>query len=609
MPLDSSPGAAPYVNQGVTMLAAQPALPSRSPKEETAEWWVIYNHLERRREALRSWRWTWWSTWLDLGSFFLPRRVKYFVTPNVYNRGRFLNDQIIDSTGVQAMNTCASGMWSGLTNPARPWFRFGLAIETDLDQDAKDWLSNLQARVMAVLHGSNFYSTTAQFFQDVTVFGTSPIIIYEDDENIIRCYLPCAGEYFLQAGSRLSVDTLYREFTFTVGQIVEMFKLANCPIEIQKMWEEGQYEREYVVCHAIEPNFGIAGRGRKSATIRPVPSHYPFREVYWLKGMKTTGPLSMNGFHERPFMVGRWWIVSNDAYGRSPCMDALGDNKQIQTETLRKAEFLEKGVRPPMLADPELKNEPASIMPGMVTFVNTANSKAGFKPAFQVQAQWIQYMTADIKDVQQRIKEALYIPQFLAISQMQGVQPRNELELTKRDLERLQVLGPVIDLFENEVASPAIERIIAIMERRGLVPPMPDSLRGRALKIQYQSLARLAQRAAESVAMKDGFVTMGELSAAAKAAELPDPMRKINLEKSLEHYLFLNNYPDTCIYTDQEVKQHDDARAQAVAQVKQEQAASAATKPAVDAAKVLANTEVGGGSYLNSLLGGSATPS
>jgi hypothetical protein len=72
----------------------------------------------------------------------------------------------------------------------------------------------------------------------------------------------------------------------------------------------------------------------------------------------------VRGFKGDPFAVARWATTSNDAYGRSPCMDALGDNKQVQLETLRKAEFIEKGVRPPMGADPELKNEPASIMPG-----------------------------------------------------------------------------------------------------------------------------------------------------------------------------------------------------------------------------------------------------
>lgn len=608
MPLDQGPSnVAAYEKMGATLLSKQPVYPKRPEQDEAKDWNTIFNHLERRMAALRAWRWTWLSTWMELAAFFLPRRAKWWISPNLYNRGRFLNDQIIDSTGVQAMNTCASGMWSGLTNPARPWYGFVPAIEgVELDMEAKVWLEDLKNRSLAVLAGSNFYSTTAQLFQDVTTFGTSPIIIYEDEENVIRCYLPCAGEYFLAAGSRFSVDTIYREYTLTVAQLVEQFTLENCPQPVQVLWAEGNIDQEFVVAHSIEPNFALRGRGKHE--VRVVSGKFTYREVYWLRGKRGQKALSIKGFNERPFMVARWWIVSNDPYGRSPCMDALGDNKQIQQETLRKAEFLEKGVRPPMIADPELKNEPASIMPGMVTFVNTANAKAGFKPAFEVNATWLQHLSVDIANVQQRIKEALYVPNFMAITQMQGVQPRNELELTKRDLERLQMLGPVIELFENEVAGPGIQRVIAIMQRKGLVPPMPPSLQGVPLKISYQSLMRIAQRAAETVTMKDGFLTMGQLSAAAKAAGVPDPIRTIDLDKSLLVYLDRTNYPMDCVFSKDEVKQHDDARAAAEAKARGQEQQTELAPAAVDAAGILAKTEVGGGSMLNSLLSGNTAP-
>jgi hypothetical protein len=67
-------------------------------------------------------------------------------------------------------------------------------------------------------------------------------------------------------------------------------------------------------------------------------------------------------------------------------MDALGDTKQVQLETLRKAEFIEKGVRPPMGADPALKNEPASIVPGNITYIGADGQKKGFWPLFEVAA-------------------------------------------------------------------------------------------------------------------------------------------------------------------------------------------------------------------------------
>ena len=84
--------------------------------------------------------------------------------------------------------------------------------------------------------------------------------------------------------------------------------------------------------------------------------------------MKTEAELSRQGFFEKPFIAMRWATTSNDPYGRSPGMEVLGDNKQLQLETRRKAEFLEKGVRPPMGAHPSLKNQPSSIRPGDITY-------------------------------------------------------------------------------------------------------------------------------------------------------------------------------------------------------------------------------------------------
>jgi hypothetical protein len=52
-------------------------------------------------------------------------------------------------------------------------------------------------------------------------------------------------------------------------------------------------------------------------------------------------------------------------------------------------------------------------------------------------------------------------------AQMEGVQPRNELEIIERKGEKLIQLGPVLERFENEALDPAIERCFNIMLRAG----------------------------------------------------------------------------------------------------------------------------------------------
>jgi hypothetical protein len=601
---DTSYAEAPTDDIGPSLLAKQPLTDKDFTQDINENWDVIFQHVESRLQSMRSWRWMKWTYWAVLGKFFLAYRYIWLVVANKFSRGHPVNDAIIDSTGLMAVRTCAAGMWTGLTSPSRPWFKYDSALPwIIIDADARAWLEDAQARVYTVLKQSNFYGQMAQGFKDEVVFGGAPVIIYEDADDVIRLYNPCAGEYFTDVGARLTNDTLYREFAFNVIQIVDMFKVDNCPVEVTNAWREGgaSLQLEFIIAHAIEPNFAIANRGRDADDrVFVVPEIFPWREVYWLRGYKTFQPLSKKGFHVKPFIYLAWARASNDPYAHGPCEEALGDNKQIQQETLRKAEFIDKGVRPPMGANPELKNEPASIRPGEVTYMSTEGGKKGFWPLFEPNPVWLNALTADIKLVADRIEKCLYVTLFMAITRMEGVQPRNELELSKRDLERLQELGPVIELNENELDD-AHMRILDILSRRRMLKPIPASLHGVPLKISYTSIMRLAQQGAESVAMKDIFQTGGVLSSAAKAAGLPDPLRTIDLDWALKHYADLNNGPSRMFFTADQIAQHDQIRS---AELQKAQIPGQAAA-AVDAAKTMSETQLpGGNSALGALMGG-----
>ena len=590
-----------YEVMGATLLSEQPLTVNPAEKHDPA-WDAMYAQLQASLGSKRMWRYSWWQYWSVLAEYFLPRRYHWVITPNKFNRGNPINGAIIDSTGAMAVRICAAGMWSGLTSPSRPWFKLEVGTPgVQLDADGQNWIEAAEQAIYTTLAQSNFYDTMAQAFQDVTVFGTAPIIMYSDFEDVVRFYLPCAGEYYLATGARLTVDTFDREFTLTVSQIVEMFGVDNCPPDVQQMWRNGGagLDREFVVYHCVEPNFAVGSGSSQSERVPFISGKFAYREVYWLKGIKSDRPLSKRGFHRKPFMVARWATTSNDPYGRSPCMDALGDNKQVQQETRRKAEFIEKGVRPPMGANPELKNEPSSIVPGNITYTSTDGGKKGFWPLFEPNPQWLAGITADIDKINARINQCLFVDVFMAITRMEGVQPRNELELTKRDLERLQELGPFITKFENEFAGPAIEGVLDVLLRRRLLPPLPPSLHKTPLKIQYQSIMRQAQKSSKAVGMKDFFATMGGLSSAAKAAGVPDPLRTVNLDASAKEFGEATDFPSHLFYTADQVAQHDHIRQQEMQKAQAPQQAMAA----VNAAKTLSDTGTGKGTALSAILG------
>lgn len=597
-----------YPSEAALLSMTAPTLGTAPPSNDN--WDIVYPNLEARLNALRTWRYSWWVHWSHLARLILPYRYHWVVVANSMNRGNPVNDAIVNNTATLAMRICASGMLSGLMSPSRPWFRFGLRFTKDgkIPLDARMWLDDAADRIYAVLSQSNFYNSAAQFCEDVSTFGTSPMIIYEDNERVIHTYVPCAGEYFLATGGRNEVNTLYREFVSTVSAIVGFFGLANCPEVIRTHWETGgaSLEREFVVAHALEPNFPMSGKGRNNTgrTVRPVSSKFEYREVYWLRGQKTGAELRRKGFNEKPFMALRWSNTSNDAYGRGPGMDALGDSGQLQHEEVRKAEYIDKVVRPPMVGDAKLKNQPSSIRSGEITYVNGADGKDQFYPAYMLSPVGFAPLTADIEKVEKRIDRAFFVDVFLAITQMEGVQPREMLELQLRQSERIQRLGPLIENAETELGS-AIKRITAIMQRRGMFLPMPASLKrllsiGDQVNIEYVSVLKLMQQAAETAAMSGTAQFAGQMTEGALAAGLKAPIRKLKLDEFVTRYADRVGLPATLVYTDDETAAMDAAHDRAAAANQM----GAAALPAVQAAEGLGKIDVGGGqNAVQALLG------
>ncbi len=617
MPPDGSAApskdAPPWATQSPGFLAQQPpelAEPSKA-KEDPAEAKkrkrnneTVQAHAERRMNWMRTMRWVWWRQAGLIAQFIVPHRWHFFIYANRTYRDGIVNQAIIDSSATDALQICASGLWSGITNPSKQWFALQIAIPwRKPNQAEKEWLKDTTERIFSVLAQSNFYSTAAQLFEDMSAFGTAPMIIYENDETVVTFYLPCPGEYFLQVGSTYTVDVLYREYTSTVAQIVQEFGLERCPAVIQKEWRRAgaSMDKEFVVCHAIEPNNELL-HDKTGDKFWPAPKVMPYREIYWIRAAGADGVISITGDHEKPFVCGRWSKVSNDAYAPScPGMTALGDTQQLQLETRRKAEFIEKGVRPPMGADVTLENKPLSITPGATTFMDTSQgSIKRYFPLYEPAAQWLAGITADITQVIERIKRTFKNYVFNAITDMEGVQPRNELELTKRENERLQQLGPPLNLITEEFTGPTIRRVEAIMRRKGMLAPMPKTLSGVPLKIKYTGILEIAQQQAQQQALENFLQKMGEASLAALEAKQPSPLRKVNLDKLADHYAELCGVPPDIMRTDQEVAEIDQAAHQAMMQAQAPQMAMTA----VQGAQAMSQTPTGPGTLLHAITGG-----
>lgn len=575
---------------------------TRRPAYNSAADEAFRKKSESRLIGLRVNRFSWWVHWRELADYLLPRRYKWLITPNQMARGSPINQHILDSTGTLAARNLAAGMMMGCSDPTKRWFRYKFnRIDSTQTSPVSLWLAAVEYIIGLILAESNFYDALAIFYLDLVVFGTAVMLIYEDYDNVIRCYNPCAGEYYLDNDGQYRPTVFAREFTNTVSQAADEFGVDNLSPSTARLWAEGgtSLTRELVVAHCVEPN----NDGREFG----VSSSFPFRECYWEWGGSASpqggssyapGLLRSRGYHESPAIACRWDLVSNDAYGRSSGMDALPDVKQLQLETKRLSQGIDKMVNPPMIADVQLKNQPASTLPGGITYVQgiLSQSRTGFAPVYMVNPQ-VNEMMQQIGQVQGRVKDTFYNNLFQVISQYETRSNVTATEVDARRAEAMLMLGPVLERLNHEAFAPIHNRIFGIASRAGILPPAPAEMRGQHLNVEFTSMIELAQNANQASGIERLLNMVGAIAGIDPAAA-----DNVDIDFALDKVSYLLNNDPKLIRSPDQLAAIRSQRAQE--QQAQRVAAQADTaQKLAGGAKTLAETPMTGGSLLTRLTG------
>ncbi len=541
----------------------------------------------RRCEELKRVRQPWEGTWRTLAEYIEPTRFR----PELKDEGSMMRDKITDSTGTFALKTLQSGMHSGVTSPARPWFRL-----TTFDRDLKDYgpvktyLAHVEQRMREVFQASNVYNAFHMGYGDLGQFGQSVGLLVEDDQRVIRMQQLIHGTFWLARDETGRATTLYRRFRWSVERIVRRFGLKNVSDRIRTHYDNAQYDHLYDIYHAVEPRMD-----RDPSKIDK--RNKPFLSNYWEDG--GTGMLEESGFDENPIIAPPWELAADDHYALSPGQIVLGDIKMLQLEQTRKLEAIDKMVRPPMTGPASLKNNPASLLPGSITYVDDPTGK-GYRPAMEVNVS-LNELATDIRETRDRIRQGFYADLFLMLSNMEGIQPRNQFEIAERKEEKLLALGPVLENIYNGQLEPVIDRTFAILNRRRELPPPPAELQNEDLEIEYISILAQAQKAVATGAIERTVAFVGQLSAVK-----PDVLDKIDADEAVDQYADMLGAPPSIIVNDDRVAEIRQSRQQEIQAAKSAEMAATvapAVKQSADAAAVLAEAQnnPGAGALLSTL--------
>jgi hypothetical protein len=262
-------------------------------------------------------------------------------------------------------------------------------------------------------------------------------------------------------------------------------------------------------------------------------------------------------------------------------MEVIGDVKALQVMQKRKAQAVEKMVNPPMVAPASMRNSKASLLPGDITYVDGNGGTDQFRPAFAVNFD-VNGIRQEILEHQQRIRRGLYEDLFLMLAMAGQRQPVTAEEIRAKQEEKMLILGPVLERLDNELLNNLIDRVLDIMWKRGRMPPPPQIMEGRQIKVEYISVLAQAQRMSGIAAIERLIGFVGNISAGKQEA-----LDKIDTDEAIDRYADMLGVDPRVVVGDDMVAALRKKRAELMAQQAQAQAVAAGA----DTAKVLSETD------------------
>lgn len=555
----------------------------------------LRDRMMRRRSAMLTERTSWDQHVREVFDQTRPRRTRF--SQSQTNKGDRRNLQIVNNTGVRAARVLVSGLVNGMSSPAQPWFRYE---PDDLELleygPVKEWLGMMERLVRRIFNASNVYEALPTIYEELILAGTAAALVEDNYDDVIRMFPLTWGEYTLALNADRKVDTLYRDMRMTVLQCVEAFGLNNVSCTVRSLYDNSNYDGWVDICHAIEPN-----KDRDAA--KSDARNMAYRSIYWepaCKGPDEEKLLRRSGYRECPIVAPRWDVVGYDVYGSSsPGMEALGDMRQLQIQVKRKGEAIDKQVRPPTQGPASLADRFISQLPGAHNVVaNTA--EGAIKPVFEVNPN-LQYFIADMQETEARIEDTFFVPYILAISQMEGMQPRNQWEISERKGEGLAMLGPAVQRIQGELHNPLHQRVLNriydvciplwMAGEPAMIPPPPPELQGRPIQIQYISALAQAQKASALSGMERLLMTVSNPQV---VQAFPEIRQKLDAQQWVDEFADHIGMPSRIVRSDEMVAAIAEQEAQQQQMMQMAQMA-APLKDAASAAKTLSETDIGGG--------------
>lgn len=458
----------------------------------------------------------------------------------------------LDSTGTDSARTQAAALMSGMTPANSRWFGMDVGNETT---EERRWLDEAADVIWQNIHAANFDAAGFECCLDMVAAGW--FVLFADINKltgggyafeqwpISECYLSSTR----QDGR---VDTINRPYKMSAQQVVKEFGEANVTDKTRDMARDKPHEMIDLL-RVIHPRENAPEGAQLSKNL-------PFASCdIEVKGKKI---IREQGFHEFPCAVPRWTLIPQSHYGMGPAFDALPDMLELNDLVRMEKAAADLAIAGMWIAvdDGVINPKTVKVGPRKIIMANSVESMkelksgADFNVTFTIK-----------KELQDQIKRVFMADQ---LAPAEGP-TRTATEVIDRRAMIRQLLGPVFGRLQSEYLQPFIERCFGLAFRAGALGVPPESLANRTFHVKYISPLARAQKL-EDVQAMDRL----ELSMGAKIQIDPNYKDIYDWEEAERLRGQFLGVPGKLMRTEEQIKAIRDSRAQAEAEVQQQQQAA-----------------------------------
>lgn len=508
----------------------------------------------RRQEWLEADRQPWVRHWEEIAELIDPRYVNTFRSMNSWNvtQGQDNTQKQFDITPPLALERFASAMDWMLT-PMNQKYQRIRCVEPALNKiprvmryldETRDILFRYRYAPRA-----NFASQIGEHWMGLGGFGTAATFIDRLDGGGLRYKNIHLGEVFFLENHQGIIDTAHRKFRLTARQTLQKFGDKTPETIAKEAADSKTSEKKYTFVHCVYPN------ADRDPTLRSYKG-MEFSSVYVC--VELAAICQEGGYATFPYAISRYVTAPGETYGRSPAMKALPNIKSLNQMKRTVLKMGERAVDPVLLAHDDGTVGSISLRSGFVNYgAVTADGKKLVHPLDTASNMPIGKELMD--DERMGIKDIFLVTVFQLLEENPQMTATEVLERVKA---KNALIAPLMGRQQSECLGPMTERELDLLQRDGLLPPMPPEMReaGGGIHLIYDSPLSRAMQAEEAA----GFMRMLETAIQfSTATQDPSALDWLNVDSAMPELADIQAVPARWVSTPDQVAQKRQGRQQA----------------------------------------------